>query len=310
MPNHPLLVILGPTACGKTRLAVAVARQIGAEIISADSRQVYRGMDIGTGKDLSEYTTDNQTIKHHLIDIAAAGDSYNVSRFQADCVAAMTDIQYRNKRAILCGGTGFYIESVLKNHQFTALPIDDNLRLDLAQQSTETLQTLFEQTPSAYSPLADISTRKRLIRAIEIGQYLGNNPAPFFPNAAFDFRIVGLDLPVELRRQRITQRLRERLQNGLIEEVEGLLKSGIPADQLIFYGLEYKFITQHLLGEFDHQTLFERLNTAIHQFAKRQMTFFRKMERDGLPIHWLDAQKSTDKLTKEVIGLIGKAETN
>ena len=278
-----------------------VARQLGGEIISADSRQVYRGMDIGTGKDLGEYTADNQIIKHHLIDIIAAGDSYNVSRFQADCATAMADIQSRNKRAILCGGTGFYMEAVLKNHQFTALPIDEKLRAELAQQSTETLQTLFEQTPSAYSPLADVSTRKRLIRAIEIGKYLRHNPAPTSPASAVDFQIVGLDLPVELRRQRITQRLRERLQNGLVEEVEGLLKNGIAAEQLLFYGLEYKFITQYLRGEFDRQTLFDRLNTAIHQFAKRQMTFFRKMERDGFKIHWLDAQKDTTELAQEVL---------
>ena len=300
----PMLVVLGPTASGKTRLAVQLARCLDGEIVSADSRQVYRGMDVGTGKDLNEYSFDNQTIKHHLIDIIEAGESYNVSRYQQDCNAALLDITNQGKRPILCGGTGFYIEAILKNHQFTMVPINADLRQELAEKTDAELLRMFEQNPSEYTPLADVSTRKRRIRAIEINFFL-NNPSiqhqksvdwlPCFPV------IIGLDLPVEMRRARITQRLRQRLQNGLIEEVEALLKSGVSAEQLIFYGLEYKYLTHYLQGYYNYDTLFERLNVAIHQFAKRQMTFFRKMERDGFAIHWLDAQRPTAELVAEIL---------
>ncbi|WP_428661525.1 tRNA (adenosine(37)-N6)-dimethylallyltransferase MiaA [Runella sp.] len=300
----PLVVILGPTACGKTHLATHLAYELGGEIISADSRQVYSGMDIGTGKDLSEYVVHDQQIPYHLIDNVAAGEMYNVHRFQQDCYEAMADIQARERLPIVCGGTGLYIEAVLKEHQFTAIPIDENLREKLQQLSDEKLLEKFKETPSEYTALADTSTRKRLIRAIEIALYLKDNPFPKTgqdkDSFIADYRLFGLSLSVEERRERITRRLHERLKNGMIEEVQGLLTKGISGEQLIYYGLEYKFITQYLLGLLDYGTMVERLNVAIHQFAKRQMTFFRKMERDGLEIQWLDAKLPTTALIAQM----------
>lgn len=290
---HPLIVILGPTACGKTRLATHLAHQLNGAIISADSRQVYRSMDIGTGKDLSEYIIEGKAIPYHLIDILEAGQQYNVHAFQQDFKRAMTTIQAKHQQPILCGGTGLYIEAVLQNHQFTAIPINEALRQQLAHHTDEELQHLFRQIPSPYSPLADTSTRKRLIRAIEISTYLHQNPEGDVLNiptlAPPEAIIIGLSLPLELRRERITERLYERLRQGMVEEVQNLLNRGLTPEQLIYYGLEYKFITQYLTGELNYQTMVQQLNVAIHQFAKRQMTYFRKMQRDGLHIHWLDA---------------------
>lgn len=299
----PVIVILGPTACGKTHLAAHLAHALDGEIISADSRQVYQGMDIGTGKDLKEYTVNGQAVPHHLIDIAEAGEMYHVHRFQQDCYAAMEDISARGRWSILCGGTGLYIEAVVKEHRFTAVPIDEQLREQLQQLSDEELLEKFQTTPSDYTPLADTSTRKRLIRAIEIATFLAVHPFSVSQNpkdSVSEFRLFGLSLPVEERRGRITGRLHERLQNGMIEEVQGLLAKGISADRLIYYGLEYKFITQYLLGLLDYGTMIERLNAGIHQFAKRQMTFFRKMERDGLMIQWLDATLATEELVNRI----------
>ncbi|KAB7731223.1 tRNA (adenosine(37)-N6)-dimethylallyltransferase MiaA [Rudanella paleaurantiibacter] len=306
MNSSPLLVILGPTASGKTRLAVQVARLLEGEIISADSRQVYRGMDIGTGKDLDEYTTDNQTVPYHLIDVVNAGDDYNLHRYQQDFRRAVADIQNRGHRPIVCGGTGLYIEAVLKGHAYTAIPVNEPLRAALDTLTDEQLTHRFHDTPSAYSPVADTSTRKRLIRAVEISTYLNAHPNVQLGAAtpAYEARLFGIDVPVELRRQRISTRLRHRLQHGMIEEVEQLLAQGVPAEKLVFYGLEYKFITQYLSGELDYNTMATRLETAIHQFAKRQMTFFRKMERDGLLIHWLDGTQPTEVLSQQITTLI------
>lgn len=298
---HPVIVILGPTACGKTKLAAQLAFSVGAEIVSADSRQVYRGMDIGTGKDLDEYTVQNQAISYHLINVADAGDSYHIHRFQQEVNEALKIISANQKRAILCGGSGMYIEAVLKQYQFTAIPIDNDLRQNLMALTDEQLLMKFDSQPSIYSSLADTSTRKRRIRAIEINQFLANNPNFELPAATVIPAVVfGLDLPVELRRQRISHRLHQRLREGMIEEVKALLDSGIDAKKLIFYGLEYKLVTQYLTGELNYGTMIEQLEVAIHQFAKRQMTFFRKMERNGLKIIWLDAQKSLDELVTEI----------
>ncbi|MEZ4904753.1 MAG: tRNA (adenosine(37)-N6)-dimethylallyltransferase MiaA [Spirosomataceae bacterium] len=296
-----LLVILGPTASGKTKLAAHLATHLDGEIISADSRQVYRGMSLGTGKDLEEYIINGQSIPYHLIDIVEAGDAYNVYRFQQDFQTAYQEIKSRNRTPILCGGSGLYIEAVLKQHQFTAIPINEPLREILAQQTNEQLLQLFHETPSDYKPLADISTRKRLIRAIEMNTYLHHNPLPYFPSSTLHSApIFGLILPVEVRRERITKRLHQRLKDGLIDEVQTLLNRGVAAEKLIYYGLEYKFITEYLLGTLDYHTMTERLNVAIHQFAKRQMTFFRKMERDGLVIEWLDALLPTNELVERI----------
>ena len=300
--SSPLLVILGPTASGKTQLAVQLAHLLNGEILSADSRQVYRGMDIGTGKDLSEY--NEKQISYQLINIVEAGTNYHVFKYQQDFQEALNDILQRNKTPILCGGTGFYIESVLKQHQFTAIPIDEELRHNLSEKTENELLTLFQQNPSVYSSLADISTRKRLIRAIEINTYLSQHSAIQSPYPKVTqlphYQIFGIHLPVKLRRERITKRLHQRLKEGMVEEVKTLLSQGISPEKLIFYGLEYKFITQYLQGEMTYELMVERLNVAIHQFAKRQMTFFRKMEKDGLHIHWLDGTKETDELVKEV----------
>jgi tRNA dimethylallyltransferase len=297
-----MLVILGPTASGKTRLAVQVAARLNGEVISADSRQVYRGMDIGTGKDLAEYSVDNQKIPYHLIDVLDAGDSYNVHCYQQDFARAVADSTARNRVPVVCGGTGLYLSAVLNDFQFTAIPVNETLRAELAHLTDDELRARFAQTQSAYTSLADISTRKRLIRAIEISEQLSVTSEQLsITNHQLPATIFGLDLPVDIRRQRITVRLHERLNNGMIQEVERLLAGGVQAEKLIFYGLEYKFITQFLAGELDYVTMAARLETAIHQFAKRQMTYFRKMERDGHPIHWLDAQRPTGELADEVI---------
>jgi tRNA dimethylallyltransferase len=303
--NLPLIVILGPTASGKTHLATHLAHKIQGEIISADSRQVYRNMNIGTGKDLDEYCIDNQPISYHLIDILDAGEQYHIHQFQQDFQKVFNDISSRNKPAILCGGSGMYLEAILKGYEFTSIPIDENIREHLMQKSTEELLNEFNKNPSKYTQKADISTRKRLIRAIEISKFFSKNPdyeipKPNIPNAF----IFGLNPDTEIRRISITKRLHERLKNGMIEEVKALIDSGISPDKLIFYGLEYKFVTQYLTGELDYETMVERLNIAIHQFAKRQMTYFRKMERDGLKINWLDPKLPLDKYIEEIIAKI------
>lgn len=300
---NTLIVILGPTASGKTRLATHLTYELDGEVISADSRQVYRQMNIGTGKDIDEYVVNGCPIPYHLIDIIEAGEAYNVHRFQQDFQQVYTEIKSRNRTPILCGGSGLYIESVLKEHRFTAVPVNESLREILANSTEEELLKKFSDTPSLYTSLADTSTRKRLIRAIEISTFLNKNPfsVPRSPRSVSpSFQIFGLALPVEIRRARITQRLHQRLQNGMVEEVEGLLSQGIAPEKLIYYGLEYKFITEYLVGALDYGTMVERLNVAIHQFAKRQMTFFRKMERDGLTIHWLDALLSTEELIEKI----------
>lgn len=299
----PLLIILGPTASGKTKLAVQVAHRLGGEIISADSRQVYRGMDIGTGKDLNEYVVDGQDVPYHLIDIVDAGEDYNLHRYQQDFHQAVADIQERGRVPVVCGGTGLYIEAVLKGHVYTAIPVNESLRDELNALTEAELQERFTQTPSAYSPLADTSTRKRLIRAIEIGLYLNANPDAVEQAKvpSYNYQIYGIDLPVEIRRQRISKRLNERLQGGMIDEVKTLLEQGVPAEKLVFYGLEYKLITQFLTGELTYPIMTSQLETAIHQFAKRQMTFFRKMERDGLFIHWIDGLQSVSQMTNSVV---------
>jgi tRNA dimethylallyltransferase len=285
---NPLIVILGPTASGKTHLAVQLAHRINGEIISADSRQVYRSMDIGTGKDLHEYIVDNQAIPYHLIDILDAGEQYHIHLFQQDFLRVYNDIIVRGKTPILCGGSGMYIEAVLKGYEFTAIPIDENLREELLQKSTEELICITDSFVRREEFTPDLSTRKRIIRTIEINEFLSKNPDYDIPKPQIpNFIIFGLNPETESRRISITKRLNYRLENGMIEEVKVLIDSGISPEKLIFYGLEYKFITQYLTGEMSYETMVERLNVAIHQFAKRQMTYFRKMERDGLKINWL-----------------------
>ena len=299
--KYPLIVILGPTASGKTHLATHLAHKIQGEIVSADSRQVYRGMNIGTGKDLDEYIVDNQAIPYHLIDILGAGEQYNIHQFQQDFHQAFDDISSRNKPAILCGGSGMYLEAVLKGYEFTSIPIDEKLREKLIEKTYEELLCYSVSLIKIKEFNPDLSTKKRLIRAIEISQFLSQNPdyiisKPIIPKSI----IFGLNPVTEIRRISITNRLNQRLKSGLIEEVKSLIDSGISPYKLIFYGLEYKFITQYLMGELDYKLMVERLNVAIHQFAKRQMTYFRKMEGDGLKINWLDPNIPLNKLIEKI----------
>lgn len=289
-----LIVILGPTASGKTRLAVEVAKRTNGAIISADSRQVYRGMDLGTGKDLDEY----QDIPYFLIDIREAGDTYHVSQYRNDFHEALGRIRQQGKQPILCGGTGWYIQSVLQRFDYSGVPVNTALRSELESLGTERLREMLARMPVPADFTADTSTRKRLIRALEICTWCQHHTLPPQQHAPVPALLFGISPPVELRRQRITERLRSRLEQGLVEEVRQLLQSGISPERLMYYGLEYKYVTHYLLGELDDETFFARLNTEIHRFAKRQMTYFRKMEKDGLAIHWLANGRIEDMATE------------
>ncbi|MDR0694678.1 MAG: tRNA (adenosine(37)-N6)-dimethylallyltransferase MiaA [Prevotellaceae bacterium] len=305
--TYNLLVLLGPTAVGKTEVAVQTAARLRGEVLSGDSRQVYRGMDIGTGKDLEDYTVNGVTIPCHLIDIAEAGEKYNVYQYQKDFFAAYNDICRRGKTPVLCGGSGMYIEAVTRGYNLPDVPADPRLRSRLEQKSSEELITLLKSLKTLHNT-TDIDTRQRTIRAIEVAIYQKEHPSPQEPFPAIHALFVGLWLPREQRRERITQRLHSRLQNGLVEEVERLLQQGIPAADLVYYGLEYKFVTLYLLHKTGYDEMVERLNIAIHQFAKRQMTWFRGMERKGIPIHWLDASLPMEEKIDAILQLyqVGK----
>lgn len=295
-----LITILGPTASGKTSLAAALAKQIDGEIISADSRQVYRGMDIGTGKDLADYGN----VPYHLIDIRNAGEKYNLFQYQEDFRKAYDDIQSRGLWPILCGGTGLYIESVLKGYRL--MPVEENteLRKNLEgkalEELTEILVRLKQHNKSNMHNTTDVDTVKRAIRAIEIEMAYANSPVEERSFPKIDSIIIGVDIDRELRRKKITKRLKQRLDDGMVEEVKGLLDSGIPAEDLIYYGLEYKFVTEYLIGKMSYTEMYRQLEIAIHQFAKRQMTWFRGMERRGFHIHWIDATLSMGEKLKAI----------
>ncbi len=291
-PTYDIITLLGPTASGKTPLAAALAHSIGGEIVSADSRQVYRRMDIGTGKDLADYVVDGQPVPYHLIDIVEPGYKYNVFEYQRDFLAAYDDIRRRGRQTIVCGGTGLYLESVLRGYRLQPVPENTGLRRSLAEK---TLGELTEMLKS-YKPLhntTDVDTPKRAIRAIEIEEYYRSHPADARAFPKLRSLTVGIDISREVRRERISRRLRQRLDEGMADEVRSLLAEGIDADSLIYYGLEYKYLTLYVTGRMDYDTLLRQLETAIHQFAKRQMTWFRGMERRGIPIRWLDGGLST-----------------
>lgn len=299
-----IIIILGPTASGKTRLAAQLAHKLATEIISVDSRQVYKDMNIGTGKDYAEYVVEGSSIPTHLIDIKEAGDKYHINAFKKDFFAAVETIHSKNKIPVACGGTGLYLDAVLRNFEYTAVPTDTSLRTQLMKQTREELLQYYAQMPvTAFTPLADTSTTKRLIRAIEINTHLTNNV--FTPDVFPTLTpvVIGLDLPTTARRAKIAERLNNRLQHGLIEEVQHL-RTFLSDDQLEYYGLEYKFVTQHLQGKLTLVELQQQLTTAIQQFGKRQMTYFRKMERDGLPIHWIDATLGIDAQLSTAIALL------
>ncbi|MCD8211219.1 MAG: tRNA (adenosine(37)-N6)-dimethylallyltransferase MiaA [Prevotella sp.] len=289
-----MITILGPTASGKTSLAVGLAYELSGEIISADSRQVYRLMDIGTGKDLKEYIIRGKSIPYHLIDIVEAGEKYNVFQYKKDFQRVYKDITKRGVIPILCGGSGLYIEAVLKDYNLVEVPENSFLRESLKDKSLEELTLILERLKkenlSKMHNLTDVDTKKRAIRAIEIETYYKEksnlkNKAPL----EIDSIVFGIDIDREERRQKISSRLKERLENGMIEEVQGLLSSGIKAEDLIYYGLEYKYVTLYLTGKLSFSEMFSSLEIAIHQFAKRQMTWFRGMQRRGTKINWLNS---------------------
>lgn len=300
--TQKLIVILGPTASGKTRLAVEVAAKIDGEIISADSRQVYKGMNIGTGKDYEEYEhASGKHIPYHLIDVVEAGDEYHVARFQRDFQQAYKVIVAKGKTPILCGGSGMYIEAVLKNYQHTQVPVDEILRAELEEKTYEDLLILFQQEYQQFYAEADTTTKKRLVRGIEIARYLKVNEQAHEAKTPYSAIIFGIGMPTEVRRERITKRLYRRLETGMIHEVQQLMHAGVSPEKLIFYGLEYKFITEYLLGKVSYQEMAQKLEVAIHQFAKRQMTFFRSMEKKELPIYWLDGLDTPANLVNQII---------
>lgn len=293
-----LLCVIGPTASGKTTLAVRMAGELGGEIISADSRQVYKEMDLGTGKDLEEYCYKGRQIPYHLIDIVAAGYKYNVFEFQKDFLNVWNALQKRQIFPVLCGGSGLYVEAVLKAYKLLAVPVNETLRKQLEQKSLAELSEVLSQYRKLHNT-TDVDTVKRAVRAIEIEEYYRSHPQTKEDYPEIRPLIVGVDVSREVRRERITRRLHERLEKGMVEEVKKLLDRGIAPEDLIYYGLEYKYITLYLTGQLTYIEMTEKLNIAIHQFAKRQMTWFRKMEREGFHIHWLGADLSLEeKITR------------
>ena len=295
MKNEKLIVILGCTATGKTNVAVNLANQMNGEVISADSRQVYKGMDVGTGKDLSEFTVDGTEIPHHLIDIVEAGSEYNVYKYQKDFLTAYESIQKKGAQAILCGGTGMYLEAVLKGYRLLDVPEDETLRKRLADKSDKELVAEL-LTYKALHNTTDSIERDRIVRAIEVSIYKKDNEELINDYPKIDAQVYGINFERGILKKRITERLKHRLKNeGMIEEIEGLIAAGVSPDRLKFYGLEYKLITQFLLGEIDRKEMFNKLNIAIHQFSKRQATWFRKMERNGVAINWIDGNLALEE---------------
>lgn len=288
MPDYDLIAILGPTASGKTPFAAALADVLDTEIISADSRQIYRGMDLGTGKDLVDYTVNGKPIPYHLIDIADPGYKYNVFEYQRDFLIAYETIKQKGKLPVLCGGTGMYLEAVLKGYRLLPVPENAELRTRLADKSLEELTEMLKQYKSLHNT-TDVDTAKRAIRAIEIEEYYAHTPVDERAFPKLNSLIIGVDIDRELRREKISRRLRQRLDEGMVDEVRRLIEQGIQPDDLIYYGLEYKYLTLYVIGKLTYEEMYKELEIAIHQFAKRQMTWFRGMERRGFTIHWMDA---------------------
>ncbi len=301
--KYDLITILGPTASGKTSLATRLALKLKGEIISADSRQVYRSMDIGTGKDLSDYVVDGVHIPYHLIDIVEPGYKYNLFEYQRDFLQAYNAIQQKGRQPILCGGTGLYIESILKGYKLVPVPENPSLRAELERyelpQLTEKLKT-YKQLHNT----TDVDTKKRAIRAIEIEEYYLEHEAeiPEFPK--INSLVIGVDIERELRREKISKRLRSRLDEGMVDEVKNILASGVSPDDLIYYGLEYKYLTNYVIGKMTYDDMVSELEIAIHQFAKRQMTWFRGMERRGFTIHWIDATLPMETKIQKILSFL------
>lgn len=310
MQNHKMITILGPTASGKTSVAAALALRTGGEIISADSRQVYRRMDIGTGKDLADYTIGDVHIPYHLIDIAEPGTKYNLFQYQQDFHTAYNDIRSRGKLPILCGGTGLYIEAVLGGYSLSPVPQNPKLRESLEGKSldqlTQMLVQLKQKNGSNMHNRTDVDTAQRAIRAIEIETYNLEHPTPERQMPPVDSLVIGINIDRELRREKITRRLKARLEEGMCDEIRSLIDGGVNSDDLIYYGLEYKFVTEYVVGKTSYEEMFRQLEIAIHQFAKRQMTWFRGMERRGYTIHWIDAAQSMDEKVEAIMSLMNE----
>lgn len=302
MKAYNLITILGPTASGKTPLAASLAARIGSEIISADSRQVYRRMDLGTGKDLADYTVDGVQIPYHLIDICEPGYRYNVFEYQRDFLVAYEKIVATGKTPILCGGTGMYLESVLRGYRLIPVPENPDLRKALENYTLDELTEMLSRYKTLHNT-TDVDTVKRAIRAIEIEEYYQHTDASEREFPQLDSLVIGVDIDRELRREKISRRLRQRLDEGMVDEVRHLLEEGIPAENLIYYGLEYKYLTQYVIGEMEYAEMVRQLEIAIHQFAKRQMTWFRGMERRGIRIHWIDATRTMDEKMDEIMAI-------
>ncbi|MDE5844017.1 MAG: tRNA (adenosine(37)-N6)-dimethylallyltransferase MiaA [Muribaculaceae bacterium] len=302
MKKPSVLIVTGPTASGKTRRAVEIAKMLDGEIVSADSRQIYRGMDLGTGKDIEEY--DN--IPYHLIDIVPAGTKYNLFRFLDDAQTAVEQIKHRGKMPIMCGGTGLYVESYLKGLKLPEVPENPVLRESLKEKSLDELTEILASMKTLHNS-TDVDSAKRAIRAIEIQTYYAEHPeaaAGAVPSPITDALVIGIAIDREARRQRITQRLKTRLDNGMLDEIRTLLDSGISPDDLIYYGLEYKYLTLHVIGQLTFNEMFEKLEMEIHRFAKRQMTWFRGMERRGFKINWLDYNLPDEEFEQSVMQLL------
>lgn len=312
MEHNRMITILGPTASGKTSIAAALASRIGGEIISADSRQVYRRMDIGTGKDLADYEVGGKHIPYHLIDIAEPGYKYNLFEYQRDFHTAYDDITSRGRTPVLCGGTGLYIEAVLNGYALSPVPQNQELRDSLSAKSldelTAMLKALKEQTGSNMHNRSDVNTVQRAIRAIEIETYNLQHPTPEREMPGISSLVIGVDVDRETRRRRISDRLEARLHEGMIDEVKGLLAEGVSAESLMYYGLEYKFVTEYVTGKTTYSDMLSRLEIAIHQFAKRQMTWFRGMERRGIHINWIDASLPMDDKVEQIMELNEKKQ--
>lgn len=299
--KYNLITILGPTASGKTAVAAKVASMLRGEVISADSRQVYRGMDLGTGKDYADYIVDGKQIPCHLIDIVDAGYEYNVFEYQKDFLKVFDEITNRGKVPVMCGGSGLYLESVLKNYKLIKVPVNEKLREELEDKQLWELELVLKNYKNYLHNQTDTESAKRAIRAIEIEEYYLSHPEINTGMPDIRSLVVGVKFDRDSRRKRITSRLKQRLKEGMLDEVQHLLNSGLTPEQLTYYGLEYKYMTQHLTGLLTYQEMFDSLNVAIHQFAKRQMTWFRKMENQGVDIHWLDGYMPLDEKVEKIL---------
>lgn len=302
---YNLIAVVGATAGGKTSVATNLANILNGEIISADSRQVYRGMDIGTGKDLADYNISGTNIPYHLIDILDAGEKYNVYQYQKDFYKCFEDIQSRGKFPVVCGGTGLYLEAILKQYKLIKVPENSELRENLMKKSLEELSKILAQYKKLHNS-SDTDTKERAIRGIEIEQYYENYPEKKLRYPEINPLIIGVKFDRLSRRKRITQRLHERLNEGMIEEVQQLMNNGVDKETLLYYGLEYKFITQYLTGEMEYENMIQKLEIAIHQFSKRQQTWYRKMERQGVKIHWLDGYMPIEEKINRIQSLFAQ----